>query len=320
MHRFNMNKRKSVGLGIAVLATLGSSALVAASAPNVSSRPAASTTDATAQPAGVFVSVSPVRVLDTRPAPLGPIGVTTSAKLGPNSTINLQLAGDGKTIPANATAAMLNVTIDEDTTVQSFLTVWPTGEARPLTSANNALPGLIASNSLLAKLGTNGSVSIYNQQGSVNVVVDLVGYTVPLTAVEGTDGAASAYTNASTTVTLPTPALTPTPVPFATSGQADGSVTQTNSTTFTLAGSGLYDVGYSVDFTTAVAGSLAVYVNDVAQSPSMPVAVSSTHVEGRLLVKALPTDKVQVRFTPTAPAASFTISGSSIIIEQTTNI
>jgi hypothetical protein len=150
-----------------------------------------------AEAPAVFVATSPVRILDTRPAPNGPIGVATSAKLGPNSSLDVNVAGAGGALPANATAALLNITLDQDATAQSFLTVWPTGEERPLTSANNAQPGLIAANSMLAKLGTNGSVSIYNQQGSVNVVIDVVGYLVPASSGAGLlvgSGAPSAAT------------------------------------------------------------------------------------------------------------------------------
>jgi hypothetical protein len=69
--------------------------------------------------------------------------------------------------------------------VQSFLTVWPKGEPRPNASANNALPTLVASNAILAKLGADGSVSIFNQQGEVNVVIDVLGYMLPLETANG---------------------------------------------------------------------------------------------------------------------------------------
>ena len=72
------------------------------------------------------------------------LGVATPAKLAPGATMDLRLAGIGKAIPAEATSAFLNITLDEDANLQSFLTVWPSGEPRPLTSANNALPGLVA--------------------------------------------------------------------------------------------------------------------------------------------------------------------------------
>ena len=83
---------------------------------------------------------------------------------------------------------MLNITLDSDATAKSFITVWPTGEPRPTTSANNAEPGLVSPNSTIAKLGANGSVSIFNQQGQTNVIVDVVGYLVTLDKVSGAGG------------------------------------------------------------------------------------------------------------------------------------
>src|SRR5262249_28528755 len=76
----------------------------------------------------------------------------------------------------------LNVTIDSNATAQSFITVWPTGAPRPLTSANNATPGLVMPNSILVPLGTDGQVSLYNFAGNVNLAVDLAGYTLPITS------------------------------------------------------------------------------------------------------------------------------------------
>ncbi|MEO6126555.1 MAG: hypothetical protein ABIR32_22870, partial [Ilumatobacteraceae bacterium] len=151
-----------------------------------------SLTDSSAQPPAVLVSTDPIRVLDTRPG-TGPIGVPTATKLGAGQQLDLKLAGEGLVIPATATAAILNITIDSDASLQSFLTVWPSGQPRPTTSANNALPGLVAANSIIAKLG-NGSISIFNQQGSVNVVIDLVGYLVPL---KGAAGAGTTILNGS---------------------------------------------------------------------------------------------------------------------------
>ena len=140
--------------------------------------------------ADVFVSTSPMRVLDTRGASFGgPVGVPTAAPIGPGQQLDLTLAGAGKAIPAGATAAVLNTTIDVDATMHSFLTIWPTGEARPISSTNNALPGSEVSNVTIARLGQNGSVSIYNQQGSINLVLDLVGYLVPVDQVTGLGGA-----------------------------------------------------------------------------------------------------------------------------------
>ena len=186
MHALRSISQRTLLSGVAAIATvLAVTAVATGATASAPPRTEASLTDASAEAAGVFIAVSPLRVLDTRPAPEGPIGVSTPAPLGHQATMNLRLAGDGFAIPATATSAFLNVTIDDDATVQSFLTVWPTGEPRPVTSANNAEPTLVASNSILAKIGDNGSISIFNQQGAINVVVDVVGYMVPLETANG---------------------------------------------------------------------------------------------------------------------------------------
>ncbi len=169
--------------GIGATVMTGSTSLASPSV-GASHAPLASATDTSAAPPSVFIATSPIRVLDTRgPISGGPIGVASAGKFGPSSKLNLRLAGDGLAVPAIASAVLINITIDGDATLPSYLTVWPTGEPQPFTSANNALPGLIAGNSMLAKLGASGAISIFNQTGEVNVIIDLVGYTVPLSAV-----------------------------------------------------------------------------------------------------------------------------------------
>jgi hypothetical protein len=81
-------------------------------------------------------------------------------------------------VPAAATSVAINITIDVDATMKSFMTVWPTGEPRPLASANNAEPGLVATNSALIKVGQLGKISVYNLRGAVNVIIDVTGYFV----------------------------------------------------------------------------------------------------------------------------------------------
>src|SRR5258706_5908122 len=93
---------------LAVAAMTGSAA-VASQVFASDARVEVSLTDSSAQPASVFVAVSPLRVLDTRPPPNGPIGVAVSAKLAQGATMDLHLAGAGQAIPAEATSAFLNI-------------------------------------------------------------------------------------------------------------------------------------------------------------------------------------------------------------------
>jgi hypothetical protein len=139
--------------------------------------------------AGDFVGIQPVRVLDTRNAAGGPIGISPGHKLAAGEQIDVAVAGVFA-IPADATSVAVNITIDEDATLKSFLTVWPAGHTRPNTSANNAEPGLVSPNSAIFQVGTGGKLSVYNQLGAVNVIIDVTGYfigseEVPPTTVPG---------------------------------------------------------------------------------------------------------------------------------------
>ena len=130
-----------------------------------------------------FVGLSPVRILDTRPPGDGPIGVSAPRPLGPGDRIDLALTTSAPnrtfTVPADALSVLVTITIDGDASAPSFVTAWPTGQPRPTASANNATPGLVTPNTVLVKLG-GGSISFFNFAGSVNLAVDLVGYTVPI--------------------------------------------------------------------------------------------------------------------------------------------
>lgn len=209
--------RTAVVVGVAVTAALGGGIAIAANAPTP--RQVVSPPHSPA----VLVGVTPVRVLDTRGAAGGPIGVPVAKKIGAGESIDVQVAGV-KGIPLNATSVAVNVTIDEDATLKSFLTIWPTGDARPNASANNAEPGLVSANSALFELGTDGKLSVFNQLGSVNVIIDVTGYfvacgppistpttTAPSTTTTSllptTTSSTLAPTTTTTTVSVPTPSV-----------------------------------------------------------------------------------------------------------------
>ncbi len=114
---------------------------------------------------GGFNAVAPTRLLDTR---------TLSTPVRPGETVVLPVAGTSG-VPATATAAALNVTAVAPTAA-GYLTVYPSLEAKPLASNLNFVAGQVVANSVIAKLGTNGAVSIFNPFGNTDVVVDLNGY------------------------------------------------------------------------------------------------------------------------------------------------
>ena len=162
----------------AVAGALGLALLAPGSAGRAASEPSA----AAPAPEG-FVAVDAVRILDTRPPGNGPIGVATAHPIGAGGQIDLPLTTPAPnrsfTVPSTAESVLVTITIDGDASAPSFITAWPTGQPRPLASANNATPGLVMPNTVLVKLG-GGSISFYNFAGAVNLAVDLVGYTVPI--------------------------------------------------------------------------------------------------------------------------------------------
>jgi len=118
---------------------------------------------------GKTTAVDPIRVVDSRTG-LG----TTKQPFGPGETRNVQVAGVGG-VPANATAVMLNVTA-ADPDSWGWLTVWPAGGKQPNSSNLNWINGKIVPNMVMVAVGANGQISIYNDLGRTDVLVDVFAY------------------------------------------------------------------------------------------------------------------------------------------------
>lgn len=118
----------------------------------------------------------PVRAVDTRPegsARIKPPG----HEFGGSEVLQVQLAGNGalSEVPNSATAVVLNVTVTRPT-VDSHLTVWPTGSPRPPVSSHNFSPGQTVANLVVATVGDGGAVNFATARGLTHMVVDVVGY------------------------------------------------------------------------------------------------------------------------------------------------
>ena len=125
--------------------------------------------------ASSFVAVSPSRLADTR----GDSGVGGFTRLTPNS-IRVKIAGRGG-VPANATAAVLNVTA-VNTTLAGFVAVYPAGAELPtISNLNVERAGQIIPNLVTVFLGTDGSVDVYTQNAA-DLIVDVNGAYAPATA------------------------------------------------------------------------------------------------------------------------------------------
>ena len=139
------------------------------------------TPHATTPVMGSYVPVTPFRITDTRANSGQPNAGKTLAAA---ATLNVQVTGLG-TVPAGASAAVLNVTA-VDPTAAGFLTVFPAGIAMPTVSNLNFTPGVIVANLVTVPLSAAGMVSIFNHAGNTNVVVDVDGYYTSTPSTNGT--------------------------------------------------------------------------------------------------------------------------------------
>jgi uncharacterized protein (DUF1501 family) len=112
--------------------------------------------------------LAPARLLDTRDGTGGHPGV-----LGAGQMLDLVVAGRGG-VSGSPEAVALNVTVTSPTAA-SYLTVWPSGEAMPYASSVNMVHGQTVPNMVMTRVGSNGMVSIYNNAGTTDVIVDVLG-------------------------------------------------------------------------------------------------------------------------------------------------
>lgn len=116
---------------------------------------------------GLFVPVSPSRLLDSREPPLG-------ALPGHNRTAEVPVAGRFGVPTAGVGAVVLNATVTE-TAAQGFFSVWPARTYRPTASSLNAMrAGQTIANHVITPVSTAG-FSFYTQNGA-HLIVDLAGW------------------------------------------------------------------------------------------------------------------------------------------------
>ncbi len=120
-----------------------------------------------------FHAQSPQRILDSRPSTqVGPF----SSPWAPGETRVLPVAGHGGVPATGVAAVVMNVTVT-DTSTAGYLTAYPDLTTRPTQGSNlNWAPGVTIPNLVTVPLGTNGAVSLYVNNSSANVIVDVVGY------------------------------------------------------------------------------------------------------------------------------------------------
>ena len=127
-------------------------------------------------PAGqTFTGLTPARIADTRNSPTIDGLFMNGGRVGQAQSMSIDVVGRGGVPRTGASAVALNVTATNPT-APSFVTVWPSGETRPTASNLNFVARQEVPNMVIAKVGQDGRVAVYNDRGSVDVVVDVIGW------------------------------------------------------------------------------------------------------------------------------------------------
>ena len=122
-----------------------------------------------------FYPLPPCRVFDTR---------GSNGDLGGPSLVAQQerdfpiLEATQCNIPSTAEAYSLNFTVVPVDPQLGYLTIWPTGQSKPLVSTLNDLTGTIVANAAIVPAGTGGEISAY-ASNNTNLIADINGYFAP---------------------------------------------------------------------------------------------------------------------------------------------
>lgn len=121
-----------------------------------------------------YVAVDPGRLLDTRLGSTTIDGQSVGAGVQPTSTVNaVTVIGRGG-VPAGASTVVVNVTVTEPE-APGFVTAYPCGIDPPLASNLNFAVGQTVANAAIVKIGTGGSICLFNSQPT-HLIVDVAGY------------------------------------------------------------------------------------------------------------------------------------------------
>jgi uncharacterized repeat protein (TIGR03803 family) len=125
-----------------------------------------------------FATATPCRVVDTR----NPDGTFGGPPISGGTARSFPLAQSGNpcNIPSNAIAYSLNVSVVPQGPL-GYLTIWPTGEDRPLVATLNSLDGRIKADAAIVASGMGGAVSVY-VTNTTNVILDINGYFAPVSS------------------------------------------------------------------------------------------------------------------------------------------
>jgi hypothetical protein len=137
---------------------------------------------------GAYSAVTPYRVCDTRP-PVGGIshnecntGAGSNKTLGTNGAVTAQITSPSGPVPSGAQAVVVNVTAIDHGSSPTFVTAYPAGESRPVSSDISLAGHTVEANLVIVQLSSAGGIAppgeitLFNAIGSTDVIVDVEGY------------------------------------------------------------------------------------------------------------------------------------------------
>jgi hypothetical protein len=179
-----------------------------------------------------FVSITPCRLFDTRPATL--VGNRATPLVAGEEFLRPVWGTNGAcTIPTSAMGIAYNLTVP--TSINGYLTIFPSDAARPGSSSINPVAGEgVKANGGIVGLSSTGAIKLFTQSGPVDAVLDITGYfvnanspadTIPsgktVTGLYGVTGSYSGTVNMSVSLPAKAPvAITAANVNFAADASA----------------------------------------------------------------------------------------------------
>jgi hypothetical protein len=122
-----------------------------------------------------FVPLTPCRVADTR-NPAGPFG---GPRIAGGGTRDFIIPNGACGVPITAQAYSLNAAVVPGGPL-GFLTLWPSGQSRPVVSTLNSLDGRVKSNAAIVPAGAGGAISVF-ASNATDFILDINGYFVAAT-------------------------------------------------------------------------------------------------------------------------------------------
>ncbi|MFN3255809.1 MAG: hypothetical protein ACE37B_08935 [Ilumatobacter sp.] len=128
-----------------------------------------------------FVGITPVRLLDSRAATnVGEYDTAWNAGVASDRDRSLQITGEVGVPATGVEAVALSITTVNPTALNNWLTIYPTGATRGQTASmffgTSPATRQVVTDLVIAKIGDDGQINIFNQAGSVDLVVEVVGY------------------------------------------------------------------------------------------------------------------------------------------------